>query len=69
MEERRRLEKEKKRFAMRLEGTLVVERPPKVCVWRWAGTAGRFCWLELGAATLSLLACTGCTSFFQPAAD
>lgn len=30
IEERRRLEREKKKFAMRLEGSLTVERPPKV---------------------------------------
>lgn len=32
VEERRRLEREKKRFGVRLEGSLAVERPPKV---RW----------------------------------
>lgn len=30
IEERRRLEREKKKFAVRLEGSLAVERPPKV---------------------------------------
>ncbi len=30
LEERRRLEKEKKRFALRLEGSVAAERPPKV---------------------------------------
>lgn len=30
IEERRRLEREKKKFAVRLEGSLAVERPPRV---------------------------------------
>ena len=40
IEERRRLEREKKKFAVRLEGSLAVERPPKV---RSAGVGWQMC--------------------------
>lgn len=52
IEERRLLEKEKKRFAVRIEGNLVVQRPPKVgmAVLTFTWTAATFewplsCWL------------------------
>lgn len=49
IEERRRLEKEKKRFAMRLEGSLAVERPPKVSV--------AICWLRQRCCVAACNAC------------